>query len=86
MKVTKPSIKFFDVGGMDDAKEQIRQIVENRLHPAKFGKYGVVRNGILLYGPRGSGKTFLAEETAGEFGMKNYDISITQQLSIWVGN
>lgn len=85
MKVTRPSIKFSDVGGMEEAKEQIRQIVENRLHPGKFGKYGVVRNGILLHGPRGSGKTFLAETTAGEFGLNYFYVSPTQLTSMWVG-
>jgi ATP-dependent Zn protease len=48
MKTTRPTVTFADVGGMDEAKEQIRKIVENRLKPRKFGKYGVVRNGILL--------------------------------------
>jgi len=86
MKVTRPKLRFSDVGGMEDAKEQIRQIVENRINPGKFGKYGVVRNGILLHGPRGSGKTFLAEATAGEFGLNYYSISPTQLLSMWVGN
>ena len=56
MKTTRPNITFADVGGMEEAKQQIREIVENRLHPDRFGKYGVVRNGILLFGPRGSGK------------------------------
>jgi hypothetical protein len=60
VKATRPAVRFADVGGMDEAKDQIRRIVENRLKPGKFGKYGVVRNGILLHGPRGSGKTFWA--------------------------
>jgi ATP-dependent 26S proteasome regulatory subunit len=58
MKSTRPNITFADVGGMEEAKSQIRKIVENQLHPERFGKYGVVRNGILLHGPQGSGKTF----------------------------
>jgi transitional endoplasmic reticulum ATPase len=86
VQVTRPSIRFSDVGGMEEAKEQIRQIVENRLHPGKFGKYGVVRNGILLHGPRGSGKTFLAEATAGEFGLNYYYISSPELLNMWIGN
>jgi transitional endoplasmic reticulum ATPase len=86
MKTTRPSLTFADVGGMEDAKRQIREIVENRLHPGRFRKYGVVRNGILLHGPRGSGKTFLAEATAGEFGL-NYDyLSSPALLNMWVGN
>lgn len=86
MKSTRPTITFADVGGMEDAKRQIREIVENRLHPGKFGKYGVVRNGILLFGPRGSGKTFLAEATAGEFGLSYYYVSPTSLFDMWMGN
>jgi transitional endoplasmic reticulum ATPase len=85
VKTTRPTVRFADVGGMEEAKSQIRQVVENRLQPGKLGKYGVVRNGILLHGPRGSGKTFLAEATAGEFGMNYFYLSPTQLLVPWVG-
>ncbi|HZD33007.1 MAG TPA: AAA family ATPase, partial [Candidatus Angelobacter sp.] len=64
-----PAERFADVGGMDEAKEQIRQVVQGHLNPEKYKRYGLVRNGILLYGPRGTGKTFLARATAGEFGL-----------------
>jgi transitional endoplasmic reticulum ATPase len=85
MKATRPGVTFADVGGMEDAKQQIRDIVENRLNPGRFARHGVVRNGILLHGPRGSGKTFLAEATAGEFGLNYHYISPTQLLISWVG-
>jgi transitional endoplasmic reticulum ATPase len=62
-----PARTFADIGGMDDQKRRISAIVQNRLHPERFKQHGVVQNGILLYGPRGTGKTFLAEATAGEF-------------------
>jgi transitional endoplasmic reticulum ATPase len=84
-KTTRPSITFADVGGMEEAKQQIRGIVENRLRPGKFHRYGVVRNGILLHGPRGSGKTFLAEATAGEFRLNYFYIPPSQLTSMWVG-
>jgi transitional endoplasmic reticulum ATPase len=84
-KTTRPSITFSDIGGMEEAKKQIRDIVENRLNPGKFGRYGVVRNGILLHGPRGSGKTFLAEATAGEFRLNYFYVSPSQLTSMWVG-
>lgn len=86
MKTNRPSLRFTDVGGMENAKQQIREIVENRLHPGKFGKYGVVRNGILLHGPRGSGKTFLAEAAAGEFGLNYHYLSSPALLNMWIGN
>ncbi len=85
MKTTRPNVTFADVGGMEDAKQRIREIVENRLHPGKFGKYGVVRNGILLFGPRGSGKTFLAEATAGEFRLNYKYMSSPALLNMWLG-
>ena len=46
-----PAERFADVGGMDEAKEQIRQVVQGHLNPEKYQRYGLVRNGILLYGP-----------------------------------
>ena len=64
VETTRPKVSFADVGGCDDAKQQITEIVQNRLNPGRLKQYGVVRNGILLHGPRGSGKTFLAEATA----------------------
>ena len=66
-----PVRTFADVGGMDEQKRRISAVVQNRLHPERFKQHGVVQNGILLYEPRGTGKTFLAEATAGEFGI-NY--------------
>jgi transitional endoplasmic reticulum ATPase len=86
IRTTRPSVTFADVGGMDEAKQQIREIVENRLHPAKFDRYGIVRNGILLHGPRGSGKTFLAEATAGEFRLNYFYVSPTSLFNMWMGN
>ena len=78
-------VRFADVGGMEGAKRQIRELVESKLNPGKYRKYGIVRNGILLYGPQGSGKTFLAEATAGEFRLNYYYVSCPQLQSIWKG-
>ena len=65
-----PTHTFADVGGLEEAKKQIRELVQANLNGKKFGQYGVFRNGILLHGPRGTGKTFLAEAVAGEFKLK----------------
>jgi SpoVK/Ycf46/Vps4 family AAA+-type ATPase len=80
-----PQISFADVGGMEEAKQQIREIVESRLNPQKYAAYRVNRNGILLYGPRGSGKTFLSEATAGEFGLNFHYVSPTKLITTWTG-
>jgi transitional endoplasmic reticulum ATPase len=80
-----PKVRFADVGGMEDAKQQIREVVEGRINPQKYARYGLNRNGILLYGPRGSGKTFLAESTAGEFGLNFHYVSPTRFITMWVG-
>ena len=79
-------LRFTDVGGMEEAKQQIRELIESRLNPAKYRKYGMVRNGILLYGPQGSGKTFLAEATAGELGLSYHYVSCPQLLEKWIGS
>ncbi|MBX9601389.1 MAG: ATP-binding protein [Bryobacteraceae bacterium] len=59
-----PSTKFRDVGGCELAKKEIGSIADNRLRVKRNGR---VSNGILLYGPQGTGKSLIAEATAGEF-------------------
>jgi transitional endoplasmic reticulum ATPase len=80
-----PAERFGDLGGMEEAKEQIRQVVKGHLNPEKYERYGLVRNGILLYGPRGTGKTFLARATAGEFGLHFEYVSPPKLLTRWIG-
>ena len=87
MKVVRnvPAERFVNVGGMEEAKEQIREVVQGHLDPGKYERYGLVRNGILLYGPRGTGKTFLARATAGEFGLHFEYVSAPKLLNRWIG-
>ena len=80
-----PTERFVNVGGMEEAKEQIREVVQGHLCPGKYERYGLVRNGILLYGPRGTGKTFLARATAGEFGLHFEYVSAPKLLNRWIG-
>jgi transitional endoplasmic reticulum ATPase len=80
-----PAERFADLGGMEDAKEQVRQVVQGHLKSGKYERYGVLRNGILLYGPRGTGKTFLARATAGEFGLNFEYVSAPKLLNRWIG-
>ena len=80
-----PAERFADVGGMEEAKEQILQVVQGHLNPEKYQRYRLVRNGILLYGPRGTGKTFLARATAGEFGLNFEFTSAPKLLNRWIG-
>jgi ATP-dependent Zn protease len=70
---------------MDDQKRRISAIVQNRLHPEKFKQHGVIQNGVLLYGPRGTGKTFLAEATAGEFKINYWYAKPTSLIERWIG-
>ena len=80
-----PAVTFSDIGGLEEAKRQIRDLVHANLHGKKFGQYGVFRNGILLHGPRGTGKTFLAEAVAGEFKLKYCCVSATGLHHKYVG-
>lgn len=80
-----PEERFVHVGGLEEPKQQIQQLVLGHLHPEKYKRYGLIRNGILLYGPRGTGKTFLARATAGEFGLHFEYISGPQLLNRWIG-
>jgi transitional endoplasmic reticulum ATPase len=80
-----PAERFGDAGGMEDAKEQIRAVVQGHLNPENYERYGLVRNGILLYGPRGTGKTFLARAAAGEFGLNFEYVAGPKLLTRWIG-
>ena len=66
-----PQIKMQDVGGALNAKTEILAIARNRFAKQRTG---VIQNGILLYGPQGTGKNLLAEATAGEFGVNFYHV------------
>jgi len=80
-----PSKRFRDLGGMHEEKRRIARIVENRLHPERSAIHGVVLQGILLYGPRGTGKTAIAEATAGEFRINYWYINPNQFVEQWIG-
>ena len=84
-QLRKPALTFADVGGLEEAKKQIRELVQANLNGKKFGQYGVFRNGILLHGPRGTGKTFLAEAVAGEFKLQYFYVSAASLLNKFVG-
>lgn len=80
-----PTQRFADVGGLDDAKEQIRHLVQGHLNPGNYERYGLMQNGILLHGPRGTGKSFLAIAAAGEFGLNFEYVSAPKLLTRWIG-
>ncbi len=80
-----PDVRFADVGGLENEKKLIRELVESRLSFKRYRKYGISRNGILLHGPRGSGKSFLAEATAGEFTLSFRRVLASELILAWMG-
>jgi transitional endoplasmic reticulum ATPase len=58
-------------------------VIENRLHPEKFR--GIVRNGVLLHGPQGTGKTALARAAAGQFRLNYLEVSSPSLFNMWIG-
>ena len=84
----KPKINFSDVGGMEAVKKEIDlKIIKPLLHPELYKAYGKkIGGGILLYGPPGCGKTFIAKATAGQVNAKFISISLNDILDMWIGS
>ncbi|MCB0668860.1 MAG: AAA family ATPase [Saprospiraceae bacterium] len=84
----KPKITFKDVGGLEEIKREIDlKIIKPLEHADLYAAYGKkVGGGILLYGPPGCGKTYLARATAGEINAGFINVTLNDILDMWVGN
>jgi SpoVK/Ycf46/Vps4 family AAA+-type ATPase len=87
LPVERPAVTFADVGGMYALKDEIRaKIIDPLTHPEVYAAYGkTIGGGILLYGPPGCGKTYLARATAGEVKAGFVAVGIDEVLDMWVG-
>jgi len=82
----KGRVTFNDVAGVDEAKQELVEIVEFLKHPKKFADLGAkIPKGILLVGPPGTGKTLLARAVAGEAGVPFFSISGSEFVEMFVG-
>ncbi len=79
-------VTFDDVAGVDEAMEELREIIEFLRHPQKFQRLGgKIPKGVLLVGPPGTGKTLLAKAVAGEAGVPFFSISGSEFVEMFVG-
>jgi len=79
-------VSFGDAAGVDEAKEELREVIDFLKSPAKFGRLGAkLPKGILLVGPPGTGKTLLARAVAGEAGVPFFSISGSDFVEMFVG-
>jgi transitional endoplasmic reticulum ATPase len=85
--VEVPNVRWEDVGGLEEAKQELREVVEWPLkHPESFKRMGIEPpHGILMYGPPGSGKTLLARAVATESEANFIAVKGPELLSKWVG-
>lgn len=79
-------VNFNDVAGVDEAKEELKEVIEFLKDPKKFQKLGgKIPKGVLLVGPPGCGKTLIAKAVAGEAGVPFYSISGSDFVEMFVG-
>jgi len=82
----RPSITFSDVAGVEEAKEELVEVVEFLKYPEKFAALGArIPRGVLLVGPPGTGKTLLSRAVAGEAGVPFFSISGSEFVEMFVG-
>src|SRR5436309_4525379 len=80
------SVSWDDVAGLDEAKEELHEVVDFLREPERFGRLGArVPKGILLYGPPGTGKTLLAKAIASEAGAKFFAQSASAFVEMFAG-
>ncbi|KJA25747.1 hypothetical protein HYPSUDRAFT_134333 [Hypholoma sublateritium FD-334 SS-4] len=85
-KDNEVKVKFKDVAGMDEAKEEIMEFVQFLKNPAKYEKLGAkIPRGAILSGPPGTGKTLLAKATAGEASVPFLSVSGSEFVEMFVG-
>src|ERR1700704_2820243 len=82
----KPTITFQDVAGVEEAKQELQEVVEFLKYPEKFAALGArIPKGVLLVGPPGTGKTLLSRAVAGEAGVPFFSISGSEFVEMFVG-
>jgi len=81
-----PTVTFVDVAGVEEAKEELKEVVEFLREPQKFIALGArIPKGVLLVGPPGTGKTLLAKAVSGEAGVPFFSISGSEFVEMFVG-
>jgi len=81
-----PSVSFSDVAGVEEAKEELQEVVEFLKFPERFMSLGAkIPKGVLLVGPPGTGKTLLSRAVAGEAGVPFFSISGSEFVEMFVG-
>src|SRR5438876_5820487 len=82
----KPTVTFTDVAGVEEAKQELQEIVEFLKYPEKFAALGArIPKGLLLVGPPGTGKTLISKAVAGEAGVPFFSISGSEFVEMFVG-
>ena len=82
----RPTTTFADVAGVDEAKMELREVIDFLRDPQRFLKIGAhIPRGVLLVGPPGTGKTLLARAVAGEAGVPFFSASATDFVELFVG-
>ena len=82
----RSTITFIDVAGVEEAKEELKEVVEFLKYPERFAALGArIPRGVLLVGPPGTGKTLLAKAVAGEAGVPFFSISGSEFVEMFVG-